>query len=369
MGSIIFIPMKGTWLILLSFLYFPAWAQQSNRYKVIAYSTGNDSLILTYPLDKITHLIFSFVKLQHDTLCFSDEKQRNTLQRLVEQKKLYPRLKIMISIGGWGGCSTCSELVSSAEHRKVFAETTASLLRENRLDGIDLDWEYPAIEGYPGHAFSPADKNNFTLLLKELRKAMGNDLLMSFAAGGFTQYLDQSIDWEAVMPLVDFVNLMTYDLVGGYSQHTGHHTPLSSPADSTVQESVSTCVQWLLDHHVIPEKLMVGAAMYARVWENVPDTNHGLYQPGIFRQSVDYKNFENYFSDSSHFSYFWDSQSNAPYRYNPQSKLFATFDDERSIKEKVNYIRRKKLGGIMFWNLMEDKPNDGLLDVMFHYLK
>ncbi|MBK9486944.1 MAG: hypothetical protein IPO01_17705 [Chitinophagaceae bacterium] len=83
------------------------------------------------------------------------------------------------------------------------------LFKKYGIDGLDLDWEYPAIEGFPGHKYDAADKNNFTELIKALRKELGNDFLLTFAAGGFLKYLNESVDWDAVMPLVDFVNLMT----------------------------------------------------------------------------------------------------------------------------------------------------------------
>ena len=98
------------------------------------------------------------------------------------------------------------------------------------------------------------------------------------------------------MPLVDFVNLMTYDLVGGYSIVTGHHTPLKDYRPE--QESTAKCVNWLLKNNVAANKLIIGAAMYARVWENVPDTNHGLYQSGNFKRGVAFNESKNYFSDT-----------------------------------------------------------------------
>lgn len=265
----------------------------------------------------------------------------------------------MVSIGGWGGCAPCSGLFNSAVHRENFAKTTVALFKQYGIDGLDLDWEYPAIEGYPGHQYEAKDKENFTLLVKALREEMGSDYLLSFAAGGFVKYLEQSVDWQQVMPLVDFVNLMTYDLVGGYSTLTGHHTPLAGYRAG--QESTDKCVNWLLQKNVPSDKLIIGAAFYARVWENVADTNHGLYQGGKFKQGVAYKNFPIYFSDSSGYNYYWDKKAKAPYRYNPTKKLFATFDDKRSIGEKTKFIRSNKLGGIMFWELSDDQPVNGLL--------
>jgi chitinase len=282
-------------------------------------------------------------------------------------KKDHPALKIMVSIGGWGGCAACSEMFASATRRNTFAKTVVEFLKQNEVDGLDLDWEYPVIEGFPGHRFDSADAHNFTALVKALRSEMGNHYLLSFAAGGFINYLERSIEWKAVLPQVDFVNLMTYDLVGGYSGVTGHHTPLNGVLSG--QESTTKCVQWLLDKKTAPGKLIIGAAFYARVWENVPDTNHGLYQRGNFLRGVSYKDFPAYFSDSSGFAYYWDEKSMAPYRYNASKRLFATFDDGRSIGEKTKFVRRKKLGGIMFWQLMDDAPAGGLLTEIYNDLK
>jgi len=343
-------------------------SQQSSEPRIIAYYTGNGETIQQYPVEKLTHIIFSFLRIRKDTLCFANENQRSSLQQLVALKKTYPQLKIMVSIGGWGGCAPCSELFSSEVHRNNFAKTTVALFNEYNIDGLDLDWEYPAIEGYPGHRYDTADKANFTALIKSLREEMGDRYLLSFAAGGFISYLEKSIDWQEVVPRVDFINLMTYDLVGGYSTWTGHHTPLAGKRPG--EQSIDKCVNWLLRNKVPAEKLIIGAAFYARVWENVPDSNHGLYQPGKFKQGVAFKNFSGYFNnDSTGYRYYRDKKARAPYQYNAQKKLFATFDDRWSVRAKSAYVLRKKLGGIMFWELIQDLPENGLVDEIYKQLR
>ena len=359
--------MKKTILLLCSFSFLLVTGQQKQPYKVIAYYTGNGETIQQYPVGKLTHIIYSFLKMQNDTLTFRDSAQQVTVQQIVGLKKDHPNLKVMVSVGGWGGCATCSDLFADSAHRDNFAATTVALFKQYGIDGLDLDWEYPAIEGYPGHKYDSSDKNNFTLLVQTLRQHMGKNYLLSFAAGGFESYLQQSVDWDAVMPNVDFINLMTYDLVSGVATVTGHHTALYSYLPG--QQSADSCIKWLINKKIPSRKLIMGAAMYARVWENVPNTHHGLYQPGKFKQGVSYSGFDTYFSDTSGFRHYRDRKSKAPYQYNKSKQLFATFDDARSIKDKCKYIRRKKMGGIMFWELRDDKKEHGLVDQMWKQLR
>jgi chitinase len=353
-------------LLIVLFAGEQSTAQQHNDYKIIAYYTGSGDKIQDYPVEKLTHIIYSFLRIKEDTLTVVNEAQEKSLLQIVALKEKYPNLKVMVSIGGWGGCAPCSELFASEKHRQTFAKTTVAFFKKYNVDGIDLDWEYPTIEGYPGHQFMKEDKQNFTALVKTLRQEMGDQYILSFAAGGFNKFLKKSVDWKAIMPSLDFVNLMTYDLTNGYSKVTGHHTPLHSHKKQ--KESTSNCVNWLLKRNIPAEKLIVGAAIYARVWEQVPDKNNGLYQKGKFKRAVSYKDFDNYFSADSGFQYYFDEKTQAPFRYSRQQKLFATFDDERSIAAKTKFIRDKKLGGIMFWELREDRERGGLVDAIYEGL-
>src|SRR4030095_2569026 len=93
------------------------------------------------------------------------------------------------------------------------------------------------------------------------------------------------------------------------------------------------------------------------------DSNdNGLYQPGKFLRAANYRDFGSYFSDSSGYKYFWDDKAMAPYQYNASKKLFATFDDKRSIEAKAKFVRSQNLGGMMCWELSNDLPTNGLLE-------
>jgi len=244
------------------------------------------------------------------------------------------------------------------ENRKAFAQSVKQLNEYFKTDGIDLDWEYPAIEGHPGHAYTPEDKQNFTALLKIIREVLGEKYEISFAAGGFQKFIDEAIEWKEVIRYVDRINLMTYDLVNGYSTLTGHHTSLYS--SDKQKESTDNAVTQLIKLGVPASKLVIGAAFYARVWENVDPANNGLYQTGKFKTSVAFKDFGRELKGSS-YHYYWDDTTQAPYLFNTDKKLFATFDDQRSIRLKTQYAIDKGLDGIMFWELTLDNYENGLL--------
>lgn len=355
-------------LTIVAAIFISGYASTSNRdagkndFAVIAYYSGGAGEVDKYPIEKLTHIIYSFLHLQGNRLAVDDAHDDSTIQHLISLKAKHPHLKVMLALGGWGGCKSCSEVFSSQQGRSEFAESAKELLVKYHADGLDLDWEYPAIEGPPGHAYSPEDTQNFTLLVQELRKTFGDQYELSFAAGGFTEFLENSVEWENVMPLVDRVNLMTYDLVNGYSKVTGHHTPLGYSA--LQKESVRAAVQFLDSLRIPLRKIVIGAAFYARVWENVDDKNNGLYQPGTFKDFVNYKNFETYFAAEEGFQEHFDPATEAYYRYSPKRKRFATFDHPESVKSKTIYAMKKGLGGIMFWQLSGDKYENGLLDAI-----
>jgi chitinase len=334
-------------------------AQKTNNFTVTAYFFGGPEKVDSVAADKLTHIIFSFCHLTGNKLTVDNDKDAATIKKLVGLKKRNPSLKVLLSLGGWGGCKTCSDVFSSAEGRKEFSASVLQLSQAYKTDGIDLDWEYPAVEGYPEHPFKPEDKKNFTLLVKELRKTLGAKYEISFAAGGFQQFLDEAVEWKEVMAIVDRVNLMTYDLVNGNSTVTGHHTGLYSSAEQ--HESTNNAVQYLIKLGIPANKLVIGTAFYGRMWENVSNTNNGLYQAGKFKRGVDYRDFSREVSASRGFVLHWDEIAKAPYAYNPTDKLFITYDDKRSMELKTKYVIDHRLNGIMFWEVTADTYENGLL--------
>jgi chitinase len=347
---------------LLLLIPFLTSAQNKGDLSVIAYYMGDDKQINDYDVSKLTHIIFSFCHLKDGKLSIDTTRDSLAIKNLVSLKQKNRKLKVMLSLGGWGGCESCSEVFSKAENRSVFAKSVAEINAYFKCDGLDLDWEYPTIEGHPGHLYQTVDKDNFTDLVKKLRKELGETNELSFAAGGFQKYLDESVDWKKVMPLVNRVNIMSYDLVNGFSKVTGHHTPLFST--NATEESTNRAVEYLLKLGIPSRKLVIGSAFYTRVWKEVVNVNNGLYQSGVATNGIDFKDFEATFRKEKGWNYFWDEKAKAPYWYNEKEKLFATGDDIVSVQEKTKYVIKNKLGGIMFWELTLDKKTNGMVDAI-----
>ena len=342
-----------------------AGAQSSKAPKpinVFGYYAGRPTMIDSFPVEKLTHLCFSFTHLKGNQISLGNFRDSLGLKNCVALKKRNPGMKVIVSLGGWTGCFTCSPVFSADSSRKFFASSVKQFLAYFKADGIDLDWEYPAIPGPPGHPYSKSDRQNFTLLIQTLRDTLGYEKEISFAAGGFTSYLKNSVEWDKVVPLVDRINLMTYDLVSGYDTITGNHTPLYS--NKYLVESCDHAVKMLKTMGVPASKLLIGAAFYARIWQNVPDTNNGFHQKGNFLRGVSYRYFTPYLSPDSGYITHKDRVSKATYMYNPARKWFVTFDDSVSIVAKTRYAIKQHLDGIMFWQLADDSFTNGLLEVI-----
>jgi chitinase len=352
---------KRLLLPLIFFFFSVKLFAQENDLSVIAYYSGGPEQLEKYPVEELTHIIFCFGHLEGNQLNIGSSNA--TIKKMVDLKKRNPQLKVILSLGGWGGCKTCSDVFSSASDREAFAKSVKRISEKYKTDGIDLDWEYPAILGFPSHAFKPADKENFTELIMQLRKTLGKKFEISFAAGGFKDYIDSSVEWKKVMPLVDRVNLMSYDLVNGYATVSGHHTPLYST--SKQERSADKAISLLLDAGVPADKIVIGAAFYARLWQNENTSDDGLYQPSKFKKSISYKSFDEELSKENGYDYYWDEEAQAPYSYNAEKKIFATYDNKRSIELKTKYAMQHNLDGIMFWQLGLDTYDNGLLGEIY----
>lgn len=344
------------------------------------------------PLDQLTHIIFSFTKVIDGEMKFDNEKNGEKLQQLANQRKNHPHLKVMIACGGWGA-DGFSDMSHTSENRKKFVESVIEFNKKYDLDGIDIDWEYPAIPAADTGA-RPEDKQNFTLLMKELREALDaldRKQTLTFASAGWKRYY-KNIEIGEVMKYADYMNVMTYDQIGSTAPFTGHHTALGliqekdvvdTPAWKYVEErrkaseqdrgayqpqSAERIVAYCMEKGVKREQIIIGAAFYGRAWKGVPPENNGLYQmnSGAHIGWSTYNQIRAEFESDKNYKRYWDPIAKAPYLYNAQDSIFISYDDSTSVRLKTEFALKKELGGIMFWQLGNDtKEKNSLLKSIY----
>jgi len=313
---------------------------------VIAYVTSWTNVIPDP--DRMTHINYAFghVNQTFDGVRIANEDRLRSIVGLKEQA---PALKICLSVGGWGS-GNFSEMAADADLRKSFAEDCAKAVKEFGLDGIDIDWEYPTSSA-AGISASPADTDNFTFLMRDLREALGTDKLLTLATVCSAKY----IDFPAIMPYVDFVNIMSYDM----GRAPSHNAALyRADADGNVSpvaggHTADEAVKAHLEAGIPAEKLVMGMPIYGR-------GNEETY--GVF---VDYRELKG--PREGHVE-IWDDIAQVPYYADENGTLHLGFDNVRSISEKCRYIIDNGLLGGMYWEYAGDNDEGDLTRTIARYL-
>ena len=97
----------------------------------------------------------------------------------------------------------------------------------------------------------------------------------------------------------------------------------------------------------------------------MPDVNNGLYQkPG---GDARYERY-NKLKALKGFHLYRDSETQALWLFNPQAGVFWSFDDPVSLSVKMDYVKRRGLGGVMFWELSGDDRDGSLLKAIYRGL-
>jgi chitinase len=317
---------------------------------------GNRKLTLKdMKLDGVDILNLAFTKITNNRigLIYPTDAQNFMIAKKVREK--YPSMKVLVSIGGYGTAKVFSDMSFNDSTRAVFVDDAVRFVRYYSLDGVDVDWEFPGMNSKTREA----DKKNFTALITELKTAFdkaskqdGKKYLLTVAAGAFELYLSYT-EIRKIEPLIDYFFLMTYDFYGQWNNHTGHHTNLYMSDFQPRGHSVDRITNIYVKNGVPKGKIIIGAAFYGRKWKNVGSDDCGLFQSGKGVGSLAYSKIVPLVKNPKYARY-WDSKAFAPVLYNKEEKIFISYEDELSIRRKVDYVFMKELGGIMYWEYFSD---------------
>ena len=304
-----------------------------------AYVDGNSD----FPANKITHAFYAFADTKDGVIdgVTDGDDTAERIRSVVAKKDANPDLSVSISVGGWGLCEDFPEMAATQQRRERFASNVVAFIREHDLDGLDFDWEFP----------DPEDRDNYTELVKTLRQFLdeagavdGKDYLLTAATSTVPSHLD-GIDFDAVTQYYDFYNVMTYDM--NHTAEQTHHTNLYT-SEHNQRHSVRQTVENYRELGVPSEKLVIGAGYYSR---------------GGVR--LDYEELLPEYIENPEYENCWDVDAQAPYLQGPEG--FIGYDDPRSVRRKVDYLRSADLRGIMFWHYNGDHE-DALTDAIYRQM-
>ncbi|XP_054155860.1 probable chitinase 10 [Oppia nitens] len=334
-----------------------------------------------------THLMYGFAALDDasskiklfdpnldtgDTDWHCGQWGKGFYRRTVDLRKYTnPKLKVIISIGGWNeGSTKYSTMVSSPDRRRAFVQSVLDHLKLYGFDGLDLDWEYPGFNAKtqdPGDDRTPGnpkDKQNYIALLSELRQAFQpHGYLLSAAVSAGKPTIDISYDVKPMMQYLDFVSVMTYDFHGGsFDNVTGHNAPLypaTGDDEHHKQFTVSYAIDYWLKLGADPNKLIMGMPTYGRSFTLADPNKSGFNAPTVGKggKAGPYTGLA---GTLGYFEICMDRNWKV-HRDDVQKVVYAVngdqwvgYDDIQSFKDKLQFLKQRKLGGAMFWSIDTD---------------
>ena len=318
----------------------------------------------------------AFAKIKGTDLYFHEDSMTNNQikENIKQLKAANPKTQMVLAVGGYGADGFSDASLDG--NRYLFTESIINVVKELDLDGVDIDWEYPAFHAWNTQKARPEDTKNFTSLMKELREKLyrlphkKKKYLLTFASG--TQ------DWY-----FQNVEVKSGEVRGFHQRHdlrpdrqvVGHHglqlqSVRGQPGKS--KYSIDGIISMYLDHDIDSRKLLLGIPAYSYGWKNVKENKgakNGLFAPGtpidIDKVNLHYKQIEKAYLNKNGFKRYYDNKAKAAYLYDGHT--FISYEDKEALKEKVSYIQSKNLAGAMVWQYSQD-AEDGIVNYLSEHL-
>lgn len=309
--------------------------QEKKERVIVAYVTSWNTHSIPDPT-YITHINYAFghVNESFNGIRIDNEER---LREIVKLKKQKPSLKVLLSVGGWGS-GGFSEMAATDSNRKAFAADCKQVIDNFGLDGVDIDWEYPT-SGAANISSSPRDTDNFTILMAEIRAAIGKQKLLTIATAANGKY----IKYSAIKKYINFVNIMGYDI----AEIPKHHAALfRSEMSDTL--TCATAISAHVTAGMPIERLVLGIPFYGR----------GNTEVGNFIAYKEIQQLEGY-------THQWDPFAFAPYLIDAEGNIVCSYEDVNSIRRKCEYIHELGMLGAMYWEYDGDDEQQTLQKAVY----
>ncbi|MBR0052283.1 MAG: hypothetical protein IJP73_00120 [Bacteroidales bacterium] len=287
------------------------------------------------------------------------ESKKAPISSVVALKGKNPNLKVMLMIGGWGGhADGFSQMAKSDAKRTAFCKSVKELLDKHKLDGVDIDWEYPTVSADNETGSDPMDTQNFNLVLKELRETLGTSKIISFASSSSGKY----VDWKTAIKYIDYVNVMTYDMGAAPN---GHNSPLHKSSRFT-HRSWDEAVDAHVKAGVPKARQVMGVPFYGKA-EKTPAEGTKIFEYSVkYNEIPDILNKGTYkgkpLARAVHRQ--WEPTSMVPFLVDDAGKVVLSYDDPESVEAKGTYVKANGHLGAMFWEYRGDTGDHALLKAL-----
>jgi chitinase len=302
-----------------------------------------------------THLCHAFVVAEKDgSLVAGEQVPNHELTREAHKAGV----KVLVSLGGWGWDENFAARSLDQQSEDRYVKAVMAIVDEYDYDGIDLDWEYPdtniEIVGFERLT------RRFRKLLDKLGIKKNRPMLLTMAASAHPTTL-KWLSNKFLLETMDWVNIMTYDYVGGWASFAGHHSPLFASAKLPKDDVLSTelTMKYLLEERGLPaERLALGIPLYGRVFAVGEPYVSTARAPKPSRPSVNYNQIDQLLNEQS-WTRKWDDETKNPWLFAPDKSEIICYDDSESIAIKTEWAVKQGFRGIFFWQIAADRMSDG----------
>ncbi|KAK4118089.1 glycoside hydrolase family 18 protein [Parathielavia appendiculata] len=329
-------------------------------------------------IDSLTHLFVSFGYITPDTYEIYPMRgvTEENLLALTGLKERAPGLKVWIALGGWSFSDNHTEtqpvwgdLASTPVKRERFLDQLEKFMIHYGFDGVDYDWEYPGAGDRGGH---PEDGPNFVSLLEDTRsrfRALARGWGISFTAPSSYWYM-QHFRIGEMMEHVDFVNLMTYDLFGSWDKDSDWIGPyVYGHTNLTV---IKQALNLLWRNGVPANQVNLGLGFYGRTYvlkdPHCDRPGCEFTDPGRAGQCSGQGGYMSYqdiaWVRKESGAIVTTDRENAIKYFRYDDNQWVSFDDEETLRWKVEFANEQGLRGLFIWAVTQDTANNDLLDAV-----
>lgn len=275
-------------------------------------------------------------------------------------------------------------------NRTLFAQTLINTMNQFGFDGIDIDWEYPGVQGIGDNIVQRRDTDNYLKLLQLLRKLAPNARLsLAVPVAGLQGPNGRLNDMSLWLPYFDYLTIMTYDIFGTWGQTTGPNSPLSANCSTndnpwSIESSVkyftsvgipsnqillgfpSYSYAYTVDYGLISKKCPDGSTSYAYQpksttttcgnWIGVPSPNQYTYRELVTQGYLDPSNSAGFNFSTT------DRSTQTRIIYNPTRKIFIETEDPTTARFKSSWAFKMGLAGVNMFDLKGDDLQSNLVN-------